>query len=303
MKRLIVFFVLVFGFVLTGTVSAANSVFGPGHWEFEDWIPNMTYTGTWNTNTDGARVTRTTTGTNASVNFTLSKSTEWVVFYRVTTTTTGTFKLCYNAAFTICTTYANTTTNTTYRYPFTVYYGGSGSDVDLWLVNTAGSNLVLDDFFVFAFIPTATPANTPVPTATILPSSTPGVPTATILPSSTPANTPVDTATAVPTATPPNTPVPTATAVPTATPFDINLILTLIGSGGNTLTPTNTPTITNTPTPEPWVYITVTSGQLTRFDYVATASDVHIANLLALIFFSVWGFFLFTVFVLARYKK
>jgi len=42
---------------------------------------------------------------------------------------------------------------------------------------------------------------------------------------------------------------------------------------------------------------------LTCFDYVATASDVHIGNLLTLIFFSVWGFFLFTVFVLVRTKK
>jgi hypothetical protein len=53
---------------------------------------------------------------------------------------------------------------------------------------------------------TATPANTPVPTATAVPTATPP-------------NTPVPTATAQPTATPPNTPVPTATVVPTATPY------------------------------------------------------------------------------------
>jgi hypothetical protein len=134
---------------------------------------------------------------------------------------------------------------------------------------------------------THAPYMTVVPTATILPSSTPGVPTATILPSSTPANTPVD----------------TATAIATSTPINIDDILTLIAATpGDTPTPTNTPTETHTPTATftptdaPWVEITLTTGQMTRFDYVASASDVHVGNLLLAIFVSLWGFFLSGVF-------
>jgi hypothetical protein len=148
---------------------------------------------------------------------------------------------------------------------------------------------------------THAPYMTVVPTATILPSSTPGVPTATILPSSTPGG---------PTPTQINTPVDTATAIvfpPTPTEIDISTILTALAmptnTPGPTATPTNTPTETLTPTAEPWAYITLTSGQLTRFDYVATASDVHISNLLLLIFVSVWGFFLTGVFVVWKAKK
>ena len=157
-------------------------------------------------------------------------------------------------------------------------------------------------------VPTATriASSTPVPTvptATILPSSTPGVPTATILPSSTAVPT-VPTATILPSSTPANTPVDTATAVPT---LDINDILTLIAmptsTPGPTATDTPTPTETFTPSPAPWVYATVASGQLTRFDYVASASDVHIANILTLIVFSAWAMFFFGVFVLWRTRK
>ena len=73
-----------------------------------------------------------------------------------------------------------------------------------------------------------------------------------------------------------------------------------------TPTPTATPTITNTPTPEPYVYATLpaptegANGQMSRFDFVATAGDVHIANLLTLILLSQWGFFLFDFFFTGR---
>lgn len=48
------------------------------------------------------------------------------------------------------------------------------------------------------------------------------------------------------------------------------------------------------------IYATLVDGQVTRFEYSATASDVHIANLIMLILFSVWGMFLFGVSVYAR---
>lgn len=71
-------------------------------------------------------------------------------------------------------------------------------------------------------------------------------------------------------------------------------------------TETETATPTNTPTPEPFVYATIAPettdepGQMTRFDYVATAGDVHVANLLTIQLFSLWAMFLFGVFVLWR---
>lgn len=72
--------------------------------------------------------------------------------------------------------------------------------------------------------------------------------------------------------------------------------------------PTETETATPTHTPEPFVYATIApettdeQGQMTRFDYVATAGDVHVANLLTMQLFSLWAMFLFVVFVLWRRK-
>jgi len=55
-----------------------------------------------------------------------------------------------------------------------------------------------------------------------------------------------------------------------------------------------------TPTPNEFIYATLTGGQMSRFDYSATASDVHIANLLTALLVSVWGMFLVGVLVLRK---
>lgn len=77
-------------------------------------------------------------------------------------------------------------------------------------------------------------------------------------------------------------------------------------------TPTNTPTNTPTATDVPSLYMTMAPGagtaigQMTRFDYTSTAGDVHIANLLTWLLYSLWGMFFFVVFVLwnlARRKQ
>ena len=66
---------------------------------------------------------------------------------------------------------------------------------------------------------------------------------------------------------------------------------------------------TETPTPvlsistSPYIFVTTVSGQTTRFDYIATAGDVYIANLIALLFFSIWAMFFFGLFVLWKYRK
>ena len=90
------------------------------------------------------------------------------------------------------------------------------------------------------------------------------VPTATILPSSTPAST--------------TTPQPTPTPQPSSTP--ISVIWSI----------------------DPQKSYSSINGQITAFDYSATAADTHISNLLTLLVISVWGFFFFSVFVLVKYK-
>lgn len=74
-----------------------------------------------------------------------------------------------------------------------------------------------------------------------------------------------------------------------------------MSAAAQTDTPTPDPTPTETATPEPYVYATILPpdgtppGQLTRFDYVATAGDVQISTLLTIDVLSDWGQFLFTV--------
>lgn len=94
------------------------------------------------------------------------------------------------------------------------------------------------------------------------------VPTATILPSSTPAST--------------TTPQPTPTPQPTATAYTLPGAMIMI---------------------DPARSYGDQNGRITATEYSATAADIHISNLLSLMFFSMWGMFLFAVFVLVRYKE
>ena len=94
-----------------------------------------------------------------------------------------------------------------------------------------------------------------------------------------------------------------------------SVIVVLLFSGlsfayAQTYTPTNTPTETptQTPTNPPWVFSTIApltgtpEGQLTRFDYVTTSSDVHIANLLTALLYSIWGMFILALLLHIRKK-
>lgn len=58
-----------------------------------------------------------------------------------------------------------------------------------------------------------------------------------------------------------------------------------------------------TPTPNEFIYATLTGGQMSRFDYSATASDVHIANLLTALLVSAWGMFFTGVFVFLKRNR
>jgi len=68
---------------------------------------------------------------------------------------------------------------------------------------------------------------------------------------------------------------------------------------GEVFAQTETPTVSTSPS----VFATVPAGQMTRFDYVATAGSVHIGNLLAFLLFSVWAMFLFAVFVMRQGER
>lgn len=138
-------------------------------------------------------------------------------------------------------------------------------------IRVTNPNVFLDSFVVLDC------AATPVPTATILPSSTPAL---TVTPQ--PTSTPQPTATPQPS----STPAPTWTLAPSITPQ-----------------PTATPMVSSGGSDAASVYATVESGQMTRFDYVATAGNVHIANLLLILFFSLWGMFLIYIFVVWQGKK
>ena len=63
------------------------------------------------------------------------------------------------------------------------------------------------------------------------------------------------------------------------------------------------PISAQTPVPNPAVYATLESGQLTRFEYSARAADVQISNLLMAIFVSLWGMFIVIIFVVWRVDK
>ena len=374
MKRLVVLIVLLLLMPAAGVQAqtATPTVSGfphrPGIIEPENNL-YFTISGVWNNLDFGTGNDIYTTSTTAWLGFTIHSS---VCFLGVAATSTAASGFAVELNGFDAVAISGQGSPVIGQWPATGYYvwfyaGGSDQTVKIYM-KSAGTLAVeriellsCDDFLYTAtppstpvptatILPSSTPPNTPVSTATILPSSTPGVPTATILPSSTPANTPVNTPTeitfpATPTeitflptpteivfpATPTeiNTPVDTPTEItfpptptemntPVDTPTEINIdptidaLMTLIAGGPtpnpNTPTPSDTPTATLTPTPDMRVCATVAGtgtpeGQLTCFDYVVTASDVHIGNLLTLIFFSAWGFFLFTVFVLARYRK
>lgn len=60
---------------------------------------------------------------------------------------------------------------------------------------------------------------------------------------------------------------------------------------------------TATPGVSESIYATLTGGQVTRFDYSATVSDVHLANLLTAFLVSIWGMFFVSIWAFRRAKK
>jgi protein-S-isoprenylcysteine O-methyltransferase Ste14 len=58
-----------------------------------------------------------------------------------------------------------------------------------------------------------------------------------------------------------------------------------------------------TPTPNEYIYATLTGGQMTRFDYSTTASDVYTAAILTGLLVSLWGMFFIGVFIVRKDRK
>lgn len=72
-------------------------------------------------------------------------------------------------------------------------------------------------------------------------------------------------------------------------------------------TATPTATLTVTPTPEPYVYATLppqygAPGQMTRYAFTVSTGELQIANTLQWLLYSVWGMFLFSLFIYLRNK-
>lgn len=164
-----------------------------------------------------------------------------------------------------CQSVSNTSTATGF-YPVAISLSGPGTTNTVRITRTSGQ-VTLDAMQILT-----TPLNTatPAPSSTPAPTSTPQ-PTWTLWASTTPQ--------------PTWTLAPSVTPQPTATPYSAAASSGVVWSLDLDKE------------------YQVTNGQQTSVQYTATAADVHIANLLTLLLFSVWGFFLFAVFVLVRYRR
>jgi hypothetical protein len=234
---------------------SAQTVFGQGVYQFEDYVAQMTYSGTWATQTQMSLTVRTGTSAGASVTFLASGRYLVLWRYQRSTGISSRYNVCINAS---CTLVISESTNTENQWVPSSFPLAAGTNT-VSITQTLG-NVVLDYFMVLDD-----------PSTAGMPTAVPTVPTATILPSSTPAST------TTPQPTP--TPQPTSTPQPSSTPISVIWAIDPEKSYG------------------------MANGQITAFEYSATAADSHIANLLTMLVVSVWGFFLFCVFVLVRYRK
>lgn len=175
-----------------------------GVYEFEDTIGSMSYSGVWSTLTITGTVggvSRTTSAAGASVSFTVEGHSLTIWRLMRITGNSSRMNLCVGVSCILVINESTTTNN--FWYPVTVTLPPGPQTITV--TQTLGQ-IYLDSFMVLndpvtAGMPTAVPT---VPTATILPSSTPAF-------TATPGNTPVPTATIVPSSTP----------APTATPYEL----------------------------------------------------------------------------------
>lgn len=201
--RYIVIFLLLAGLIAVMPVSA-QTVFEQGYYEFESTIASMTYAGTWTTpSLFGVQSRQTNVGV-SHVSFVVEGKT--LIVWRLMRQSSGNSSLiCVNN--TSCITITSDTANPAYWYPYAITLPSGQNLITIhWVsgVLNLDSFMILSDPDLVAGMPTAVPT---VPTATIIPSSTPAF-TATPQPTSTPGDTPVPTATIIPSSTPAFTATP-----------------------------------------------------------------------------------------------
>lgn len=208
MRYVIAAVVVVLGLIMP---VRAQSTFTQGFYEFENVVASMSYTGTWSSSTAVSTVSgvgRTTSVVGSSVSF--YSAGETVVIWRLVRASGITSKMdvCVNGS---CINVSNESVSTVnYWYPYVVtIVPGS-----LITVTLTSGVIWLDNLMILGGI-SGGGFPTPVPTATILPSSTPAY-------TATPGPTPVHTATAVPTATPYTLPSAIIAIDPSASYSDYN---------------------------------------------------------------------------------
>jgi hypothetical protein len=173
---------------------AQSTIFEQGVYEFEDTIASMAYSGPWTTVTTGVSYQRA----DADAAFVaLNVQGKTLVIWRQVSTGASSMDICVGGVTCVNVNNTHATHNGLQMYIFTL---PSSAPTLIYIVRNTGT-LWLDKFMVLSDAAAAGGMPTAVPTATILPSSTPAY-------TATPGPTPVDTATAVPSSTPAFTATP-----------------------------------------------------------------------------------------------
>lgn len=241
--RLIALAVTVLVLLLVMTPVSAQTTFTQGYYDFESTIASMTYNGSWSTGAASNVGYRQTLSGVSNVSFAVTGKT--LIVWRLMRNSVGnSMQVCVN--YTGCQTIAADTGGITqYWYPFVLTLP---SGINIVTISWVSGGVNLDSFMVLSDpslasgMPTAVPT---VPTATILPSSTPAY-------TATPGPTPVSTATAVPTSTP----------APTATPYTLPDVVFAV---------------------EPDAEYRDLNGQIVAISYRVTAGDMAIITFLGLL--------------------
>lgn len=192
MRYVVAVLLLAIGVLMPAQVHAQTCCFDTGMYEFENEIAAMLYTGTWSTSaiySTASTSARVTTVAGSSVSFRVEGSSVIIWRYVRPTGQASRMDVCVNG---VCIPVNNETSAPWGSIlPVTLMTVPGDLVTITWTLGT----VVLDSFVVLEDPVAAGAYPTPVPTATILPSSTPAY-------TATPGPTPVHTATAVPTATP-----------------------------------------------------------------------------------------------------
>jgi hypothetical protein len=227
--------------------------FNQGVYEFESYISNIVYNGTWSSTKSYSATVRSTSSASAWLQFQAVGKVLVITRFMRPTGSASSMNVCLGIP-TVCTLVSNTSVHPDGYFDTYTVNLASGSNVVT--IEWVSGGIFLDKFMILgdpnlyltSIVPTATAVNTATPAFTA-------------------------------TAGPSPTPAPSSTPAPTATP--ISLVWAL----------------------DPAKSYSDINGQIVSTEYTASAADVFLGILLMALFFSVWGMFIFALFVLIRYKK